>query len=56
MKVAFHKFLLISLLEQKPKCKGLVLIRLLRLPWLQKWPPKKAETRKMTILEQTGDM
>ena len=26
IKVALHKFLLISLLGQKPKCKGLVLI------------------------------
>ena len=33
IKVALYKFLLISLLGQKPKCKGLVLIRLLQLPW-----------------------
>ena len=26
MKIAYHKFLLISLLEQKPKCKSLGLI------------------------------
>ena len=33
IEVALHKFLLISLLEQRPKCKGLVLIRLLQLLW-----------------------
>ena len=33
IKVTLHKFLLISLLEQKPKCKSLVLIQLLRLLW-----------------------
>ena len=33
IKVAFHKFLLISLLEQLPKCKRLGLILFLPLLW-----------------------
>ena len=33
MKVDFHLFILINLLEQKPECKSLVLILLLPLLW-----------------------